>query len=180
MLFLLSIPNNTKTVTKKSLVSQGAVKVTPIATNKQTAGKTISKKHARVTRLSQTITKVVVFQGLLPNYSSRNVSILNFVHHNLLQLPYRSKISEPLDVFPMQSQRIGVLNLTRLRLRGHANANVLVKLISRSRFKTILHNKRLKQSRLFCHIRLCISTASGYSRKQALSKDLFLIKKNTN
>ena len=36
---------------------------------------------------------------------------------------YRSKISEPLNAFPTQSQRVGVLNLTRLRLRVHANAN---------------------------------------------------------
>ena len=38
-------------------------------------------------------------------------------------LQYRSKISEPLNAFPTQSQRVGVLNLTRLRLRVHANAN---------------------------------------------------------
>ena len=38
-------------------------------------------------------------------------------------IQYRSKISEPLNAFPTQSQRVGVLNLTRLRLRVHANAN---------------------------------------------------------
>ena len=65
------------------------------------------------------------------------------------------------------------LNLTHLCLRVHANVNLLVKLISRLQFKTI----RLKQSQLFCHLHLCISVASVYSQKQALSKDLFLIKK---
>ena len=52
------------------------------------------------------------------------LQILHFImstSHTTVQ--YRSKISEPLNAFPTQSQRVGVLNLTRLRLRVHANAN---------------------------------------------------------
>ena len=70
--------------------------------------------------------------------------------------------------------------------RSPCRANVLALcvcvcvVISSSHFKTILHDKRSKQSWLFCHIRLCISVTSVCSRRRALSKDLFLIKKNTN
>ena len=89
-----------------------------------------------------------------------NMLIIDFCYQliliNLYQ-QYRSKISEPLNAFPTQSQRVCVCVSTQTQTR-------LVKLISRSHFKTILHNKRPKQSRLFCHIRLSISTASVYSR----------------
>ena len=81
---------------------------------------------------------------------------LDMIH---CKLKYRLKMTEPLHTFSTRSQRVCVLNLARLRV--HA----LVKLISRSHFKTILHNKRTKQSRL------CISVGSVYFPKQVSPKD---------
>ena len=41
------------------------------------------------------------------------VSLVLFWFCELSVIQYRSKISEPLNAFPTQSQRVGVLNLTR-------------------------------------------------------------------
>lgn len=74
-------------------------------------------------------------------------------------------------MFSTRSRHVYILNL-----RVNANANALLKLISRSHFKINLHyNKRAKQGRPFCHICLCTSVLSVYYRKQALSNDLLLV-----